>query len=118
MIIDGNWKGRLDAGLAPREVECVLGLAQGLTHKQIARKLAVAPMTVTKRVSSAMFKLEVSRAPALVAEAIRLQIISPLCVALAAMIASHPFLDEASRRDRRLPERRIAQIRPGHRAPY
>lgn len=104
-------------GLAPRELECVMGLASGLTHKQIARDMAIAPMTVTKRVSSAMFKLGVQRAPQLVAEAMKRQIISPLCIALMALIASHSFLDEdPMRRDRRAPERRTAQVRVLRRA--
>ncbi|WP_278439522.1 response regulator transcription factor [Pseudomonas oryzihabitans] len=104
-------------GLAPRELECVMGLASGLTHKQIARDMAIAPMTVTKRVSSAMFKLGVQRAPQLVAEAMKRQIISPLCITLMALIASHSFLDEdPMRRDRRAPERRTAQVRVLRRA--
>ncbi|WP_273861966.1 helix-turn-helix domain-containing protein [Pseudomonas sp. LA5] len=117
MIVVGEWKGLLGKGLAPRELECVLGLASGLTHKQIARDMSIAPMTVTKRVSSAMFKLGVQRAPQLVAEAMKRQIISPLCIALMALIASHSFLDEdPMRRDRRAPERRIAQVRVLRRA--
>lgn len=117
MIVVGEWKGLLGKGLAPRELECVLGLASGLTHKQIARDMSIAPMTVTKRVSSAMFKLGVQRAPQLVAEAMRRQIISPLCIALMALIASHSFLDEdPMRRDRRAPERRTAQVRVLRRA--
>jgi len=117
MIIDGEWKGRLGQGLAPRELECVLGLAQGLTHKEIARRMAVAPMTVTKRVSSAMFKLGVARAPQLVAEAMKRQIISPLCLAMMTLVMAHSFLDEdPMRRDRRAPERRTAQVRVMRRA--
>lgn len=117
MIVVGEWKGLLGKGLAPRELECVLGLASGLTHKQIARDMSIAPMTVTKRVSSAMFKLGVQRAPQLVAEAMKRQIISPLCITLMALIASHSFLDEdPMRRDRRAPERRTAQVRVLRRA--
>lgn len=104
-------------GLARRELECVMGLASGLTHKQIARDMAIAPMTVTKRVSSAMFKLGVQRAPQLVAEAMKRQIISPLCVALMTLVMAHAFLDEdPMRRDRRTPERRTAQVRMIRRA--
>lgn len=117
MIVVGEWKGLLGKGLAPRELECVMWLAQGLTHKQIARDMSIAPMTVTKRVSSAMFKLGVQRAPQLVAEAMKRQIISPLCITLMALIASHSFLDEdPMRRDRRAPERRTAQVRVLRRA--
>jgi DNA-binding CsgD family transcriptional regulator len=117
MIVVGEWKGLLGKGLAPRELECVLGLACGLTHKQIARDMAIAPMTVTKRVSSAMFKLGVQRAPQLVAEAMKRQIISPLCLALAALVVAHAALDEdPMRRDRRVPERRTAQVRMVRRA--
>lgn len=104
-------------GLARRELECVLGLARGQTHKEMARDMAIAPMTVTKRVSSAMFKLGVQRAPALVAEAMKRQIISPVCMMLAALVVAHAALDEdPMRRDRRAPERRIAQVRVMRRA--
>ena len=117
MIEFGQWQGRLGMGLAPRELECVMGLASGLTHKEIARDMAIAPMTVTKRVSSAMFKLGVARAPQLVAEAMRRQIISPLCMMLAALVVAHAALDEdPMRRDRRAPERRTAQVRMMRRA--
>lgn len=117
MIVVGEWKGLLGKGLALRELECVLGLASGLTHKQIARDMSIAPMTVTKRVSSAMFKLGVQRAPQLVAEAMKRQIISPLCVAMMTLVMAHAFLDEdPMRRDRRAPERRTAQVRMMRRA--
>jgi len=117
MIVVGQWQGRLGMGLARRELECVLGLARGQTHKEMARDMAIAPMTVTKRVSSAMFKLGVARAPQLVAEAMKRQIISPLCMMLAALVVAHAALDEdPMRRDRRAPERRTAQVRVLRRA--
>jgi hypothetical protein len=64
-----------------------------------------------------MFKLGVTRRAALVAEAMRRQIISPMCFVLAALIAMHAMLDgDSMRRDRRVPERRIAQVRTMKRA--
>ncbi|AIL61113.1 hypothetical protein D3C84_1173040 [compost metagenome] len=43
----------------------------------------------------------------------RQQIISPLCIALAGLMAMHAVMGDADpmRRDRRVPERRIAQVR-------
>ena len=111
-IIIGAWKGHLGRGLAPKEVQYLLGTAQGMTAKEIARQCNVAACTVAKRLSCAMFKLGVTRQTAAVAEAMRRQIISPMCIALAALIAMHSMIgDDAMRRDRRVPERRTAQVR-------
>ncbi|MHC8342481.1 response regulator transcription factor [Pseudomonas sp. RT6P73] len=116
-IINGAWKGHLGRGLAPRELEYLLSAAQGMTAKEIARAFGIAPGTVVKRLSNAMFKLGVSRQTAMIAEAMRRQIISPACFILAALIAMHSMFDgEAMRRDRRVPERRIAQVRMVKRA--
>ncbi|WP_242173922.1 MULTISPECIES: helix-turn-helix transcriptional regulator [unclassified Pseudomonas] len=111
-IISGAWKGHLGRGLAPKELRYLLAAAQGMTAKEIARQFDVAASTVTKRLSCAMFKLGVTRQTAMIAEAMRRQIISPICFALAALIAMHAMIgDESMRRDRRAPERRTAQVR-------
>lgn len=112
-ITSGTWKGHLGRGLAPRELECLLAVAQGMTAKEIARLIDIAPSTVVKRLSAAMFKLGVHRRAALVAEAMKRQIISPMCIVLAGLMAIHAVTGDADpmRRDRRVPERRIAQVR-------
>ncbi|MBA1200497.1 helix-turn-helix transcriptional regulator [Pseudomonas capeferrum] len=110
-ITSGAWIGHLGRGLAPRELQCVLNVAQGFTSKEIARLLGITEGTVEKRVAAAMFKLEASRRASLVAEALKRQIINPLCIALAGLIAMHSAIDinDPMRRDRRSPERRYAQ---------
>jgi DNA-binding CsgD family transcriptional regulator len=111
-IVSGAWKGHLGRGLAPKELQYLLGSAQGMTAKEIARKFDVAACTVAKRLSCAMFKLGVTRQTAAVAEAMRRKIISPLCFILASLIAMHSMIDdEQMRRDRRAPERRPAEVR-------
>ena len=112
-ITSGSWKGFLGRGLAPRELECLLAVAQGMTAKEIARLIDIAPGTVVKRLSAAMFKLGVQRRTALVAEAMKRQIISPMCILLVGLMAMHAVTDDTDpmRRDRRVPERRIAQVR-------
>lgn len=112
-ITCGTWTGRLGQGLAPRELEALLGVAQGFTAKEIARQMQITPGTVKNRIENAMFKLGAARRAAAVAEAMRRQIISPLCIALACLIAMHAVIDDADpmRRDRRAPERRTAQVR-------
>ena len=111
-IVNGAWKGHLGRGLAPRELQFLLCVAVGLTAKEIAREVGISPATVSKRLTNAMFKLGVTRRAALVAEAMRRQIISPMCFVLAALIAIHAMIgDDAMRRDRRVPERRTAQVR-------
>lgn len=74
-IKSGTWIGHLGRGLAPRELQFLLAIAQGCTAKQIAKACNVEPGTVAKRISSAMFKLGVNRQAALVAEAMRREII-------------------------------------------
>ncbi|MFJ2548569.1 response regulator transcription factor [Pseudomonas sp. NPDC087612] len=112
-ITSGSWKGFLGRGLAPRELECLLAVAQGMTAKEIARLVDIAPGTVVKRLSAAMYKLGVQRRTALVAEAMKRQIISPMCILLAGLMAMHAVIGDTDpmRRDRRVPERRIAQVR-------
>lgn len=111
-IENGAWRGYLGRGLAPRELQFLLWVALGLTAKEIAREAGISPATVAKRLTNAMFKLGVTRRAALVAEAMRRQIISPMCFVLAALIAMHAMIaDDSMRRDRRVPERRMAQVR-------
>lgn len=112
-ITTGTWMGHLGRGLAPRELEALLGVAQGMTAKEIARQMHIAQGTVVNRIESAMFKLGVAKRTAAVAEAMRRGVISPLCILLAGFIAMHAMLDDGDpmRRDRRAPERRTAQVR-------
>ena len=112
-ITTGTWMGHLGRGLAPRELEALLGVAQGMTAKEIARQMQIAPGTVVNRIENAMFKLGVAKRTAAVAEAMRRGVISPLCILLAGFIAMHAMLDDGDpmRRDRRVPERRTAQVR-------
>ncbi|MNJ58959.1 hypothetical protein D3C77_546180 [compost metagenome] len=68
---------------------------------------------MANRIENAMYKLGVHRRAALVAEAMKRQIISPMCILLAGLIAMHAVTGDTDpmRRDRRVPERRIAQVR-------
>ena len=116
-IINGSWKGHLGRGLAPRELEFLLWISQGFTSKEIAREAVIEAGTVKKRLTNAMFKLGVTKRTALVAEAMKRQIITPVCFVLAALIAMHSMIsDDSLRRDRRAPERRMAQVRMVRRA--
>lgn len=104
-ITSGEWAGRLGLSLARRELECTLAVARGMTTKEIAQSLGIAPDTVNKRIATAMFKLGVPRRAALVAAAMKRQIINPICILLVALIAMHSTIGDM-RRDRRVPERR------------
>lgn len=111
-IISGEWKGHLRRGLAPKELQYCMSVAAGMTAKEIAKVFGISPGTVKKRLDVAMFKLGVHRRAALVAEAMKRQIISPVCILLAALITMHAVADDHSmRRDRRAPERRTAEVR-------
>jgi len=115
-IISGEWKGHLGRGLAPKELQYCMSVAAGMTAKEIAKVFGISPGTVKKRLDVAMFKLGVHRRAALVAEAMKRQIISPMCFVLAALIAMHAVVDDQSiRRDRRAPDRRVAEMRVARR---
>lgn len=53
----GTWTGFLGRGLAERELEATLLAAGGLTIKEIARQMNVAPKTTEKRLENARFKM-------------------------------------------------------------
>ena len=109
-IISGDWQGFLGRGLAPREIQFLLLVAQGLTAKEIAKGFGLAPGSVAKRLSSVMFKLGVHRQSAMIAEAMKRQIICPVCVVLA-VIAIHSMIDDqAFRPERRVFDRRIQHL--------
>ncbi|MBI6940317.1 helix-turn-helix transcriptional regulator [Pseudomonas putida] len=112
-ITRGTWMGQLGGLLAPRELEALLWVAEGLTTKEIARKMAVSPGTAKNRIKFVLFKLEAGRRIEAVTKAMRQKIISPLCILLASLIAMHSTLNDNDpmRRDRRAPERRTAQVR-------
>lgn len=107
-ITIGNWTGHLGMGLALRELQCVLGIASGQTSKELARDLGVQPDSIKKRVLAASTKLGVTRRAQLVSEAMRKGVISPLLIALCAIIVGHTALDDNPiSRTRRPGERRI-----------
>ncbi|WP_456267680.1 LuxR C-terminal-related transcriptional regulator [Kushneria sp. AK178] len=87
-IIESNgWKAitpekRDGQHLSPKQALYLLGLAQGMTQKQIARQYGVNPNTVTVAMRVIYHKLQVERATAAVAEAMRRGWISPLCIML------------------------------------
>lgn len=113
-ITNGTWTGHLGKGLAPRELEALLLVAQGMTTKEIARQMSIAPGTAANRIDAVLFKLDARRRADAIAKAIKSQIITPLCIALAGLIAMHSIIDEGDpmRRDRRAPaERREFSIR-------
>ncbi|WP_054059603.1 response regulator transcription factor [Pseudomonas asplenii] len=115
-ITAGSWMGHFGRGLAPRELEALLCIAQGMTTKEIARVMGIAPGTAANRIENVMFKLGVARRTAALAEAMRRQIISPVCLMLAAIIAFHAIADDPVRRDRRIPDQRPPQVRLVRRA--
>lgn len=100
-IVHGNWKGFTGRGLTRRELECTLGAAAGLTDKEIAKVLGIAPDTVKKRVRNALFRLNVPRRAALVAEAMRRAIIAPLVILLCVLTVLSPLLDQPTTRSTR-----------------
>ena len=72
---------------------------------------------MAKRLSCAMLKLGVTHQTAAVAETMRRQIISPMRFVLSSLISMHAMIgDDSMRRDRRVPERRTAQVRMVRRA--
>lgn len=112
-ITRGKWTGHLGMLLAPRELEALLWVAQDLTTKEIARLMEVSPGTVANGIERVIHKLKAKRRMDAVMKAWDQKIISPICIALACLIAMHAVIDDSDpmRRDRRAPERRTAQVR-------
>lgn len=82
-----GYVGHLGRGAAQRELECLLAIAGGLTSKEAARDLGVAPGTIEKRLLALSTKLGVTRRAALVAEAFKRGVIAPaVCILLALLI--------------------------------
>lgn len=101
-ITASGWTGRLDMGLAPRELEATLLAAADLTVKQVAQAMGIAPKTVEKRLEAARLKLGSKTIRGLVLEAFRRQIISPAVMALVALLTTHAVLgDDQAMRIRR-----------------
>jgi len=101
-ITTSGWTGRLDMGLAPRELEATLLAAADLTVKQVAQVMGIAPKTVEKRLEAARLKLGAKTMRGLVLEAFKCQLISPAVTALVALITTHAVLgDDQMLRDRR-----------------
>lgn len=113
-IIRNNWKGTVGL-LSPRELEFTLHVAAGLTDKQIARQVGLAPDSVRKRIYNAMFKLGASRRPQLIAEAMRRAIITPLALVMAVMCISASMTDGNQDTERAHRTAKHTRVRPGGR---
>ncbi|NYZ69942.1 hypothetical protein H0A36_28410 [Endozoicomonas sp. SM1973] len=61
------------------------GLLAGKSDKQIARDCEVSPGTVTQRIKTVHYKLQTHNRAHLVAELIRLKVVTPLMMVLAAI---------------------------------
>ena len=108
ILTAGNWQGNLKMGLAPRELEATLWAAADLTVKEIGRLMGISPNTAEKRLESARFKLGTKTMRGLVMEAFKRQIISPLLIALCAILVGQSATsDNPLSRIRRPGERRI-----------
>lgn len=107
-LVFGSWRGLLGQGLAERELSCLLAVACGQTDKEIAQRDGLSPRAIKGRIESCMHKLGVYKRPALVAEAFKRGLISPMILTLCAIIVGHTALDENPlNRTRRPGERRI-----------
>ena len=89
-ITYGPWKGALGKGLALAELQYLLRVACGMTDKEIARECGRSPEGIKSRLKNAAYKLHAWRRPQVVAEALRLGIISPLVVVLSALLVLAP----------------------------
>lgn len=111
MIEANGWKGNLNQGLAPRELEATLHAAADKTVKQIAQLMGVAPKTIEKRLEAARFKLGARSIRGLVIEAMKRQIIAPLAIVLSTLAGYHTAVDIGDDHLRRGPSRRVVELR-------
>ena len=103
-----GWKGNLGLSLAERELSCLLAVAAGQTDKEIAKHDGLSPRSIKGRIESCMHKLGVYKRPALVAEAFRRGLISPMILTICAVLVGQSATnDNSMNRIRRPGERRI-----------
>lgn len=116
-ITYSGWTGRLDMGLAPRELEATLLAAADLTVKEVARVMGIAPKTAEKRLETARLKLGSKTIRGLVLEAFKRGVISPAILALCAVLVGQSVTStEEFTRIRRPGERSFAASRIYRRA--
>lgn len=110
-----GWRGRLDAGLPPRQLEALLYACADMTVKQIARRMGIGPQSVQQRLDDARFKLGMQRSiRGLCLEALRRGIVGPMVILLCSLCAFQTFLDIGHMQ--RAPRiTRIQQTRAGRR---
>lgn len=111
MISLFGWCGQKGKGLAPRELECLIAVASGMTVKSAAKALGMAPSTTAKRISSVQFKLGVNKQGAMVAEALKRGLIAPLMILLASFGSYHCAVSLDGDHQRRGPSRRVVEMR-------
>lgn len=76
-----GWRGKLNAGLAPRQLEALIYACADMTCKEIARVMGISPKTVSQRLDDARFKLGMQRTVrGLCLEAMKRGIVAPLAV--------------------------------------
>lgn len=90
-ITFAGFTGFLGRGAAPRELECLMAVASGMTSKEAARDLGISSGTIDKRLLALTTKMGVTRRAALVAEAFRRGLISPAAV-MVILLAAHGAL--------------------------
>lgn len=111
MIEANGWKGNLNQGLAPRELEATLHAAADKTVKQIAQLMGVAPKTIEKRLEAARFKLGARSIRGLVIEAMKRQIIAPMMILVATFGGYQAATSFDGDHLRRGPSRRVVEMR-------
>lgn len=76
-----GWRGKLNAGLAPRQLEALIYACADMTCKEIARVMGISASTVQQRLDDARFKVGMQRTTrGLCLEAIKRGIVAPLAV--------------------------------------
>lgn len=107
-ITFAGFTGFLGRGAAPRELQCLMAVAAGKTSKEAAIELGIAADSINKRLLALTTKLGVTRRTALVAEAFKRGLISPLLIAFCAILVGQSAVaDNPVHRIRRSGERRI-----------
>jgi DNA-binding CsgD family transcriptional regulator len=110
--------GRFHSKLTSREIDVLSLVAEGLSSKEIAQRLEIAPSTVESHLESAKSKLGARSRPNLVARAIAYGLVHPL-IEINGSMANHdsaaglpstPLIREVERTERASP---LAAIEPG-----
>lgn len=106
-----NWRAHLGRGLAPRQAQAMLTVANGCTQKQGAAILGISKATFNSHISTSLYKLRAVNSSQAVGEAIRRGIITPLVLIMGLLINDGAITHDTDLRHNTRASMRVVRVR-------